>query len=79
MGIRLMKKRYFEENPKGVSEVCKMLEEMRAESYEKGKTEGVLASIVALMKNKHFPAEQAMDLLDIPLDERGYYLKRIFP
>ena len=66
-----------------MSEVCKMLEEMRAESYNKGKaegkTEGVLTSIVALMRNKHFLAEQAMDLLDIPLAEREYYLERLAP
>ena len=34
------KTRYLKENPKGVSEMCKIMEELRAESYAEGRAEG---------------------------------------
>ena len=32
--------RYFKENPKGVSEMCKAMEDMRTEALERGRIEG---------------------------------------
>ena len=34
------KTRYLKENPKGVSEMCKVMEELRNESYAEGREEG---------------------------------------
>lgn len=35
------KTRYLKENPKGVSEMCKVMEELRDESYAEGRIEQV--------------------------------------
>ena len=34
------KTRYLKENPKGVSEMCKVMEDLRNESYAEGRVEG---------------------------------------
>lgn len=34
------KPRYLKENPKGVSEMCKVMEDLRDESYAEGRAEG---------------------------------------
>ena len=34
------KTRYLKENPEGVSEMCKVMEELRNESYAEGREEG---------------------------------------
>lgn len=34
------KTRYLKENPEGVSEICKVMEELRNESYAEGREEG---------------------------------------
>lgn len=34
------KTRYLEESPKGVSEMCKVMEDLRNESYAEGQAEG---------------------------------------
>ena len=36
------KTRYLKENPKGVSEMCKVMEDLRDESYAEGRAEGRL-------------------------------------
>ena len=38
--IRAEKTRYLKENPKGVSEMCKVMEDLRDESYAEGHAEG---------------------------------------
>ena len=34
------KTRYLKENPKGVNEMCKVMEDLRTESYAEGREEG---------------------------------------
>lgn len=43
--------RYFKENPKGVSEMCKAMEDMRNEALERGRTEGHLNTLIESVRN----------------------------
>lgn len=43
--------RYFKENPEGVSEMCKAMEDMRNEALERGRIEGRLASLAESVRN----------------------------
>lgn len=49
------KTRYLKENPKGVSEMCKVMEELRNESYaegrEEGRAEGTFATLAGLVRD----------------------------
>ena len=42
------KTRYLKENPKGVSEMCKVMEDLRDESYAEGRAEGHAEPVVWL-------------------------------
>ncbi len=59
----------------------KMMEEREAGFKEgenhgivKGRTEGVVSSIRNMMKNMGVSLEKAMDVLQIPADERAKYI-----
>ena len=56
-------------------------EEGRKEGREEGREEGIksekIASIKKLMKNGNMSLEQAMTLLEIPLEEREQYEKKL--
>ena len=43
--------RYFKENPKGVSEMCKAMEDMRNEALERGRTEGRLNNMIESVRS----------------------------
>ena len=43
--------RYFKETPEGVSEMCKKIEDMRKEVAEAAKKEGILETLVSLVKD----------------------------
>ena len=49
--------------------------EARTEGRKTGMAEERLASIKNLMRNTGWPVEKAMDMLDIPKDEREKYVK----
>lgn len=73
--------RYFKENPKGVSEMCKAMEDMRNEALERGLAEGLikgraegrlnsLAESVQNLKTKlGFSDQQAKETLNISNDD----------
>ena len=70
------------EMPKGSQEVgvkymrlWEEMEEARTEGRKTGMAEERLASIKNLMRNTGWPVEKAMDMLDIPKDEREKYVK----
>lgn len=65
--------RYFKEDTKGVSNMCRAIEEMRKETA----IETLLISVKNLMKNLKLTPEQAMDALDIPQNERENILRQI--
>ena len=65
--------RYFKENPEGVSEMCKAMEDMRNEALERGRAEGRLNSLAESVKNLKdklgFTDQQAKDTLNISNEE----------
>ena len=61
--------------------MCKAMEEMREESYQRGVEAGgeqkVLESIKNIMKNLKLTVHQAMDALGIPADDQPKYLAKL--
>lgn len=69
--------RYLKENPEGVKEMCKAMEDMRNNAREEGKVEERLTSIRNLMETMKWTAEQAMDALLIPVSEHALYVHKL--
>lgn len=44
------KTRYLKENPEGVSEMCKVMEELRNESYAEGREQQAKATAIRMSK-----------------------------
>ena len=65
--------RYFKENPKGVSEMCKAMEDMRNEALERGRKEGHILTMIEKIKNMKIgfglTDQQVKDLLKISADD----------
>ena len=71
----------------GYVDMCKAIKEIREKEYsggheagfkkghEEGCIKGTQNSLTALMKNMGLSLEQAMDVLDIPEEERSMYQK----
>jgi len=57
--------------------MCKAMEEMREESYQKGIEQTRLESIKNIMKNLKLTVYQAMDALGIPADDQPKYLAKL--
>ena len=57
--------------------VEKGLQKGRAEGMEKGIKKGILSSIEKLMKTMKLTAQQAMDALEIPDEERAAYAEKL--
>ena len=49
-------------------------EEARADGKQEGRQEGLTASIRNVMHSMNFSVEKAMDVLQIPADERAKYV-----
>ena len=72
-GILAERSRYFKENPKGVSEMCKAMEDMRNEAWERGLAEGraegrlnsLIDSVRSLKTKLGLSDAQAKDALNI--------------
>lgn len=79
MNFELMAERtkYLKENPKGVSDMCKIIEDMRREERAEGGAEKLLENISMLMKNLSVPAEKAMELLGVSESERQALLEKL--
>ena len=75
MKISLMAEssRYWKEHPKGVEEMCKILEDMRRETAEKV----CLEKIRIVMRKLKYTAQQAMEFLEIPDSEQKRYLAKL--
>lgn len=69
--------RYYKEDPKGVEIMCKAIEEMREESYQRGIEQTRLESIKNVMEGLKYTAQQAMELLKIPADDQPKYLAKL--
>jgi hypothetical protein len=68
-----VRSRYFKEDPKGVSEMCKAMEDMRNEALERGRAEGHLNTLVdsvrSLKARLGLSDQQAKDALNINNEE----------
>jgi predicted transposase/invertase (TIGR01784 family) len=65
------KVKFFKEDEKGVGNMCRAMEEMRAEAAK----EGMVSSIKNLTETLGLTAEKAMDALKVPDKERDLYRK----
>ena len=75
MNFELMaqRTRYLKETPKGVSEMCKVIEEMRKETADRV----LLQTMRNIMDTLKLTAEQALDAMKIPDADREKYLERL--
>lgn len=61
--------RYLKENPKGVSEMCRIIEDMRNESLEKGMQEEKRMTVLRMLKAGKYLLEEIANISGLPLDE----------
>ena len=61
------KTRYLKENPEGVSEMCKVMEELRNESYAEGREQQAKATAIRMSK-KGRSVEEIADCVDFDLE-----------
>nr|WP_318842523.1 hypothetical protein [Selenomonas timonae] len=66
--------RFFKEDEKGVTTMCRVMEELYNEGVAEGKTEERLKNIKNLILSLGLTAEAAMDALKISKDEQAKYL-----
>lgn len=57
--------------------MCQAIKEMLEDERTEGRAEGVVHNIRQMMKNLKLTAEQAMDVLEIPAEERSKYLEQL--
>jgi hypothetical protein len=71
MNFKLMaeRTRYLKENPKGVNEMCKIIEDMRKEEREEGMREGMRTSALRMLKAGKYALEEIVNISGLPLDE----------
>ena len=71
MNFELMaeRTRYLKENPKGVNEMCKIIEDMRKEEREEGMREGMRTSALRMLKAGKYALEEIVNISGLPLDE----------
>lgn len=67
--------RYYKENPEGVSEMCKVMEDMRNETAKRAEEMTTLAHIRSIMDSLGMTVEKAMETLKIPQSDREEYAK----
>lgn len=63
----------MKENPEGVSEMCKAMEDMRNEAVERN----ILQTIRNLMETLKLSAEEAMTAMKIPDADRVKYMAKL--
>lgn len=61
------KTRYLKENPEGVSEMCKVMEELRNESYEEGREQQAKDTAIRMSKRGR-SIEEIADCVDFDLE-----------
>lgn len=58
-----------------VNEMCDFLEELKENARAEGRIEGTLCVIKALLEI--MPLNEALDLLNIPFEQRKMYIKKL--
>ncbi len=71
----------YKSTEKGVSRMCRIMEEMidegRQKGREEGRREGLLDNVKRLMANGSLSLERAMDLLGIQGDDRQFVVEHL--
>ena len=57
--------------------MCEVLDRVENKGKEEGRIEGRIEGIRTLMKNFHLTAQQAMEMMEIPEEERAMYEARL--
>lgn len=71
------KTRYLKENPKGVSEMCKIMEELRNESYAEGRAEGTFATLAGLVRDGLLSIREASQRVNMTEQEFETALRKL--
>ena len=71
------KARYLKSNPEGVKIMCKAMEDLREESIQRGIDQNRIENIKNIMEGLKYTAQQAMDLLKIPVADQSKYLAKL--
>lgn len=71
------KTRYLKENPKGVSEMCKVMEELRNESYAEGRAEGTFATLAGLVRDGLLSIREASQRVNMTEQEFEMALRKL--
>ena len=71
------KARYLKTDPKGVDLMCKAMDELREQSIQRGIDQNRVESIKNIMEGLKYTAQQAMDLLKIPVSDQPKYLSKL--
>ncbi len=71
MNFELMadRTRYLKENPKGVSEMCRIMEDMRNESLKEGIKEGMKETALRMLTAGKYALEEIANISGLTLDE----------
>lgn len=71
MNFELMadRTRYLKENPKGVNEMCRIMEDMRNESLKEGIKEGAINTAKRMLADGMLTLEKIAEYAGLPLDE----------
>lgn len=71
MNFELMaaRTRYLKENPKGVSEMCRLMEDMRNESLKEGIKEGAINTAKRMLSDGMLTLEKIAEYAGLSLDE----------
>ena len=71
------KVRYLKNDPEGVDTMCKVMEELREQSFQRGIDQSRIESIKNIMEGLKYTAQQAMNLLKIPAEEQPKYMAKL--
>lgn len=71
MNFELMadRTRYLKENPKGVSEMCRIMEDMRNESLKEGIKEGMKETALRMLTAGKYALEEIANISGLTLEE----------
>lgn len=69
--------RYFKEDKEGVQTMCKIFEDYGKEVAKEVTRDNLLTSVKALMQNLNFTVEQAMDALNVPMEDRDGIVSKV--
>ena len=71
MNFELMadRTRYLKENPKGVSEMCRIMEDMRNESLKEGIKEGAISTAKKMLADGTIALEKIAEFVGLSIDE----------